>query len=53
VPELVVHCEGRRLEGRYDDEAALHAALDRSPLVRLMFRLTRTGDRASRARPRP
>ena len=43
VPELVVHCEGRRLEGRYDDEAALHAALDRSPLVRLTFRLTRTG----------
>jgi hypothetical protein len=53
VPDLVVHCEGRRLEGRYEDEAALHAALDCSPLVRLTFRLTRTGDRASRARPRP
>ena len=53
VPELEVHCEGRRLEGRYEDEAALHAALDRAPLVRQTFRLTRTGGRASPARPRP
>ena len=53
VPELEVHCEGRRLEGRYEDEAALHAALDRAPPVRQTFRLTRTGDRASPARPRP
>ena len=53
VPELHVHCEGRRLEGRYDDEAAMQAALARAPLVRLTFRLTRTGDRASPGRPRP
>ncbi len=53
VPELEVHCEGRRLEGRYEDEAALHAALERAPLVRQTFRLTRTGGRASPARPRP
>ena len=53
VPELVVHCEGRRLEGRYEDEPALHAALERAPLVRPTFRLTRTGVRASPARPGP
>ena len=53
VPELEVHCDGRRLEGRYDDEAALHAALDRAPPVPQTFRLTRTGDQASPARPRP
>jgi hypothetical protein len=53
VPALEVHCEGRRLEGRYEDEVALHAALDRAPTVRQAFRLTRTGDRASPARPRP
>jgi hypothetical protein len=53
VPELVVHCEGKRLEGRFEDEAAMHAALDRAPLVRPTFRLTGTGDPASPARPRP
>jgi hypothetical protein len=34
-----VRCEGRRLAGRYDDEAALHAALDRAPRVELRFAL--------------
>ncbi len=53
VPEVQVHCEGRRLEDRYDDEAAMQAALARAPLVRLTFRLTRTGDQASQARPGP
>ena len=37
--ELVVTCEGRRLEGRFDDERALHDALGRAPLVRLEFSL--------------
>jgi hypothetical protein len=37
--ELVVTCEGRRLEGRFDEQAALHAALDEAPLVRLEFAL--------------
>jgi hypothetical protein len=53
VPELTVHCEGRRLEGRYEDEPALHAALDAAPLVRLEFRLTRTGGPASPPPPAP
>jgi hypothetical protein len=34
-----VCCEGRRLEGRYTDEAALHAALERAPRVALRFTL--------------
>jgi hypothetical protein len=51
TPSLTVHCEGRRLEGRYEDEAALHAALAAAPLVRLEFRLTGTGDPASPAHP--
>jgi hypothetical protein len=36
-----VRCEGRRLEGRYDDEAALHAALEAAPRVELRFTLAR------------
>jgi hypothetical protein len=52
APEVSVACEGRRLEGRYDDEPALHAALAAAPLVRVELRLTRTADRASRAHPR-
>jgi hypothetical protein len=36
---LTVACEGRRLEGRFTDEAALHAALERAPLVPLEFTL--------------
>jgi Protein of unknown function (DUF3891) len=53
VPELQVHCEGRRLEGRYEDEATMQAALACAPLVRLTFGLTRTGGRASPGHPRP
>lgn len=41
--EVVVRCEGRRLEGRYDDEAALHAALDAAPHVPLRFTLRAPG----------
>ena len=37
--ELVVRCEGRRLEGRFASEAELHAALDAAPLQRLSWRL--------------
>jgi len=37
--ELTVVCEGRRLRGRYADEAELHAALERAPLERLSFTL--------------
>jgi hypothetical protein len=33
-------CEGRRLAGRYDDEAALRAALERAPWVGLRWELT-------------
>jgi hypothetical protein len=36
-----LHTEGRRLEGRYDTAADLHAALDAAPWVRLDFELTR------------
>ncbi|MDQ3741928.1 MAG: DUF3891 family protein [Actinomycetota bacterium] len=34
-----VRCEGRRLEGRYDTEAGLHAALEAAPRVELRFAL--------------
>lgn len=37
---LTVHCEGRHLRGRFDDEPSLHAALERAPLVELSFTLT-------------
>jgi hypothetical protein len=37
--EVVVRCEGRRLEGRCATEAELHAALERAPLVELRFAL--------------
>jgi hypothetical protein len=37
---VVGRCEGRRLEGRYEDEPALHAALERAPRVGLEFELT-------------
>ena len=53
VPELVVHCEGRRLEGRFDDEAAMHAALDAARPERLEFALRRTGAQASPPPPAP
>jgi hypothetical protein len=36
-----LHTDGRRLEGRYDTEESLHAALDAAPWVTLDFELTR------------
>jgi hypothetical protein len=36
-----LHTEGRRLEGRYESERALHAALAQAPWVRLEFDLRR------------
>jgi hypothetical protein len=53
APEVVVACEGVRLECRYDTEEALHTALAAAPVLRLAYRLTRTDDPASRARPHP
>ena len=35
-----VRCYGRRLTGTYDDEAALHAALDAAPYLQLNYVLT-------------
>ena len=35
--EVELRCEGRRLEGRFEDEPALHAALDRAPRVDVRF----------------
>jgi hypothetical protein len=37
--ELTVRCEGRRLEGRFTDERALHDALERAERVELSFTL--------------
>lgn len=37
--KLEVRCEGRVLEGRFDDETGLHEALDRAPVVELRFAL--------------
>lgn len=37
--QLEVACEGRRLEGRFDDPKALQDALERAPLIRLRFSL--------------
>jgi hypothetical protein len=34
-----VHCDGRRLDGRFDDEASMRAALDRAPWRTLVFEL--------------
>jgi Protein of unknown function (DUF3891) len=36
-----VHAEGRRLDGRFDSEPDLHAALDAAPWLRLEFELVR------------
>jgi hypothetical protein len=36
-----VQAEGRRLAGRFDDEPALHAALDAAPWLQLEFELVR------------
>lgn len=41
--ELEVACEGRRLEGRFADEPALHDALRHAPLRTVRFRLCRPG----------
>jgi Protein of unknown function (DUF3891) len=40
APRVTVRCEGRRLAGRYGDEAAMHAALAASPWVTLEFALS-------------
>jgi hypothetical protein len=40
---LEVRCEGRRLEGRFDTEAQLHEALERAPVVTLVFALEPRG----------
>jgi hypothetical protein len=40
---LTVACEGRRLEGRFDDEPELHAALRDAPIATLRFRLSAAG----------
>jgi Protein of unknown function (DUF3891) len=39
VPELTVHCEGRRLSGTADSEQALREAFERAPLERLELTL--------------
>lgn len=39
TPQLTVRCEGRRLTGTFDDEAAMRAALDAAPWVTLEFEL--------------
>jgi hypothetical protein len=36
-------CEGRRLEGRFNDEAVLHATLAEAPWVALRWALTPAG----------
>ena len=43
-PELELSCEGRRLAGRHDEPAALHAALERAPSIRIAFTLMRRAD---------
>jgi hypothetical protein len=43
-PEVVVRCEGRRLEGRYGDEERMRAALHRAPWVTLSFSLVPGAD---------
>lgn len=43
VPELTVACDGRRLEGRFTDAAAMHAALEAAPYVPLSFTLRPPG----------
>jgi hypothetical protein len=39
--EVRLHTEGRRLTGRFDDEAEMRAALDEAPWVTLRFDLAR------------
>jgi Protein of unknown function (DUF3891) len=45
VPRLTVRCEGRRLAGRFGDEAAMHAALAAAPWVTLEIELAAVSDR--------
>jgi hypothetical protein len=40
---LVVRCEGRRLEGRYQSDIELRDALDAAPWLTLEFELVRSG----------
>ena len=40
---MSLRAEGRRLEGRFADEAELHDALERAPWVTLEFELVRRG----------
>jgi Protein of unknown function (DUF3891) len=40
---VVLHCEGRRLADRFDDEAAMHAALARADWITLTFELVPEG----------
>ena len=39
--EITVHCDGRRLEGRFGDEQEMRAALAEAPWQTLSFELTR------------
>jgi hypothetical protein len=39
---VVLKCEGRRLEGSFEDEAEMRAALDAAPWVELSFELARS-----------
>ena len=48
-----VRCEGLRLEGRYADERALHAALDAAPRVDVRFTLRQRALHEERDAPRP
>jgi hypothetical protein len=43
--EVRVHCDGRRLEGRYESTEDLHAALDAAPWTTLNFELRRRPSR--------
>jgi hypothetical protein len=40
APRLLLHCEGRRLSGRFEDERAMRKALSAAPWVTLPFELT-------------
>ena len=42
-----VHCEGRRLEGGFDDEEEMRAALRRAPWQTLAFELVPGEERAA------
>jgi Protein of unknown function (DUF3891) len=44
APQLTVHCEGRRLTGRFTDEASMQRALGEAPWVTIETKLTKTTD---------